>query len=421
MNAISLVNKLKELGVTISLNAEQNLIVKSFGSKLDGTLRELITSHKSSLIDYLSESEISSEGMDMSLFFFAEDQNWSEINKYNLYLESAKRADKLGLAAIWTPERHFNRVAGLYPNPSVLSSALAMITSKVKLRAGSVVLPLQNPIRVAEEWSMVDNLSNGRIGLAFASGWVPNDFVFSPNSYENRKDIMLENIEKVRQLWRGEPIHEENGIGKQTPVYVYPRPIQEEPPIWLSCAANPETFRIAGQKGFNIITALLMQSLDEAGEKVAIYKDALLKNGHDPATKNISIMLHTFLDEDEDYAIETAREPFCRYMKSHVKLISTVLDSHDAPKIDLNQEKDLDSLAKFAYQRYLKKSSLIGSPKTCLPMLEKVKALGFNEVACLIDFGVEADKVIRNIDYIKQLSLLGKPLQVDRKSPAINA
>src|ERR1041385_521813 len=114
-----------------------------------------------------------------SLFYFADAAPGTVDFKYKLYLEGAKFADEHGFEAIWTPERHFHENGGLYPNPSVLSAALATTTKHVKLRAGSVALPLHYPLRVAEEWSIVDNLSAGRAGVSFTSGWVPNDFAIA--------------------------------------------------------------------------------------------------------------------------------------------------------------------------------------------------------------------------------------------------
>jgi natural product biosynthesis luciferase-like monooxygenase protein len=110
---------------------------------------------------------------DLSLFFFSADSAGRQDRKYQMLLESAKFADEHHFAAVWTPERHFQRFGGLYASPSVTAAALAVITNHIAIRAGSVVLPLQNPLRVAEEWAMVDNLSNGRVAIAAASGWQP--------------------------------------------------------------------------------------------------------------------------------------------------------------------------------------------------------------------------------------------------------
>ena len=105
----------------------------------------------------------SARALDFSLFYFASDESAAGTHKYRLLLEGAKFADQNGFSAVWTPERHFHAFGGLYPNPSVTSAAIAAITRSIQIRAGSVVLPLHNPARVAEEWAVVDNLSNGRV------------------------------------------------------------------------------------------------------------------------------------------------------------------------------------------------------------------------------------------------------------------
>src|SRR5436853_5458539 len=116
-------------------------------------------------------------GIEFSLYFFSDDGAKTTQDKYRLLLESAKFADAQGFCAVWTPERHFQDFGGLFPNPSVLAAALSMITKRIQIRAGSVVAPLHHPIRIAEEWSVVDNLSDGRVELSFASGYHPGDFM----------------------------------------------------------------------------------------------------------------------------------------------------------------------------------------------------------------------------------------------------
>src|SRR5436853_4088744 len=107
--------------------------------------------------------------MDFSLFYFASADGGESSEKYRLLIEGAKFADTHGFAAVWTPERHFHEFGGLYPNPSITSAAIAMITNNIQIRSGSVVAPLHTPIRIAEEWSVVDNLSKGRVAISFAS------------------------------------------------------------------------------------------------------------------------------------------------------------------------------------------------------------------------------------------------------------
>src|SRR4028118_2419902 len=103
--------------------------------------------------------------LEFSLFYFASATGEGE-DSYRLLLEGARFADRHGFKAVWTPERHFHAFGGLYPNPSLTGAAIAAVTERVGIRAGSVVLPLHHPVRVAEDWSVVDNICGGRGG-----GW----------------------------------------------------------------------------------------------------------------------------------------------------------------------------------------------------------------------------------------------------------
>ncbi|MHC5725594.1 MAG: MupA/Atu3671 family FMN-dependent luciferase-like monooxygenase, partial [Nostoc sp.] len=176
--------------------------------------------------------------MEFSLFYFCGDGLKTQKNKYNLLIESAKFADQNGFSALWTPERHFHPFGGLYPNPSLTSAALAMITERIQLRSGSIVMPLHNPARVAEEWSVVDNLSNGRVALAFASGWTIDDFVLSSEIHANRKESMWSGIQIVHKLWEGEQVELKDATGNTFKVRTFPRPIQRKLPTWIVCQSN---------------------------------------------------------------------------------------------------------------------------------------------------------------------------------------
>ncbi len=348
--------------------------------------------------------------IEFSLFYFASDDSATTGDKYRLLLEGAKFADTHGFAAVWTPERHFHAFGGLYPNPAVMSAALAVATERVQIRAGSVVLPLHNPIRVAEEWALVDNLSRGRTGIAFASGWHSDDFVFFPDHYADRKEVMAQGIETVRRLWRGEPVAARGGAGNEVAVTIFPRPIQPELPIWLTAAGSADTFVKAGEIGANVLTHLLGQTLDEVAQKIGLYRAALAAHGHDPRAGRVTLMLHTLLGADRDAVRELVRAPFTAYLRTSIGLIGNLIKSLDLP-LDLASmnEQDMDALLAFAFDRYFETSALFGTPATCAAQIERLKALGVDEVACLIDFGVDVDTVLASLQQLNVLREQSSP------------
>lgn len=353
------------------------------------------------------------QSCEFSLFYFADDNAVYGEDKYRLYREGAMFADRNQLTAVWTPERHFHEKAGLYPNPSVLSAALATITNHVQLRAGSVVLPLHNSLRVAEEWSVVDNLSKGRVGLSFTSGWMPNDFAFFPERYPTKREEMFRGIQEVQELWRGNAIAGRDGVGKEIDLRIFPKPIQPELPIWLTCSGGPEMFEKAGELGCHVLTALLTQSIEEVTPKIQLYRDSLARHGHDPQSGKVTMMMHTFIGEDAEAVLRIVRAPLTKYLKSHLNLIETGAESLNlaVDVRDQDPDKVRDQMAAFAFERYYRTSSLIGTPTSCMKMIERLKAIGVDEVACLIDFGIDVDSVLESLEHLVVLRDLSNAVQ----------
>ena len=314
---------------------------------------------------------------------------------------------------MWTPERHFHAFGGAYPNPSVAGAALAAITERVGIRAGSVVLPLHSPIRVAEEWAVVDNLSRGRVAISFAAGWQPNDFVLNPTAFANAKEDLPRNIELVQRLWRGETVPMPGHDGAMVDVRTLPRPVQAELPIWLTSAGSPATFERAGTLGVNVLTHLLGQSVEQLAENVERYRSAWREAGH-PGEGRVTLMMHTYLDRDADVAREVAREPMKSYLRTAVGLLRDVASAFPTfagrgkgtDDLFKNLTADeMDQLLEMAASRYLSCSGLFGTPADAAKVIDVVSAAGVDEVACLIDFGVATDDVLTSLDLLLEAKL----------------
>ena len=216
-----------------------------------------------------------------SLFFFESQHGPANRGPTYAGLERAvRRADEAGFEAVWLPERHFHEFGAPFPNPAVLAAALSVQTTEIHLRAGSVVLPLHSPVRVVEEWAMVDRLSFGRVGLSFTSGWNPRDFVLAPRAFADRRTTLEQHIATVQRLWRGETAPFEDGCGDVAEVRTFPRPVQSSLPVWLTCTAGPERFEQAGREGYNVLTALLFQDWDTLRRHIERYRAARMRAGH---------------------------------------------------------------------------------------------------------------------------------------------
>ena len=363
----------------------------------------------------------SGDGMDFSIYYWGNDDGVGR-DKYRLLLEGAKFADANGFCAVWTPERHFHAFGGPYPNPSVTGAAVAGVTKQIGVRAGSCVAPLHHPVRIAEEWAVIDNLTNGRAGIAIASGWQPDDFVLRPeNTPPDNKPAMFEAIDQVRKLWRGEAVAFPRKDGQLHEVVTQPRPVSKELPIWVTTAGNPETWREAGRNGANVLTHLLGQSMDEVADKIVIYRQALRDAGYDPDAFTVTLMLHTCLAETKDAAREIAREPMKDYLRSAAGLIKQYAWAFPAFKkpegvknaFELNlgdlSEDDLEGILDFAFERYFNDSGLFGTVDDALARVAQLKAIGVSEIACLIDYGIATDQVLDGLRPLAEVVTQSKP------------
>lgn len=341
--------------------------------------------------------------MDFSLFYFGNIGN--EKNKYEILMNAAKYGDKNGYTAIWTPERHFHIFGGPYPCPAVFGGAVAAVTDRIGIRAGSVVIPLNDPIRVAEDWSVVDNLSGGgRVSIACATGWNANDFSLAPDNYHTRHAVMYKRLEEIQNLWKGGTISVKDGNGFMKELEIYPKPIQPTLPMFITTAGNIETYISAGKLGHGILTNMLNTSPKELGVKIAAYRKALRDNGHNPTEPKMVLMLHVYIGDDLTEVYAKAKKPFMDYLGNSVDLAkaSVAGTPHDMKTGDFS-EQDMEDMLEFSFKRYVKNSALIGTKETCMEVLKEMAKIGVDEIACLIDFGIDYDSTMSSLEYLTEL------------------
>ncbi|SDT80548.1 MupA/Atu3671 family FMN-dependent luciferase-like monooxygenase [Actinoplanes derwentensis] len=336
--------------------------------------------------------------MDFSLFYFA-DGDASSAQGYRLLLDGARFADANGLVAVWTPERHFHPFGGRYPNPAVTGAAVAAITERVQIRAGSVVGPLHHPARIVEDWSVVDNLSNGRVGISLASGWSPADFVLRPDAYADRGQRVLDAVTEISTIWRGGGFVGTDGKGAEVTTSVYPRPVQRTLPIWLTSAGRSETFKNAGRLGVGVLTHLIGQDLDRLAESIAAYRAARVRHGH-AGRGHVALMLHTFLAADVDEARDIVRAPFSRYLRSNFSLVEKSFGRFASRQ---PTAADIEILIDRSFERYFQTAGLFGSIDDVRPMVNRLAQAGVDEVAALIDFGVDHQMVLDSLPLLAEL------------------
>ncbi|HEV3201722.1 MAG TPA: MupA/Atu3671 family FMN-dependent luciferase-like monooxygenase [Bryobacteraceae bacterium] len=346
--------------------------------------------------------------MKFGLMFFASAAQTGARELYELIQSAAVFADRQGFTSVWTPERHFQEFGGFFPNPAVLSAALASITRRVQLRAGSLISPLHHTIRVAEEWALVDNLSGGRVGVSFGSGWNVDDFVFFPERYADRQSVMFDQIQVVQRLWAGQTVSCTNTFEKPVDVRLSPRPVQPSLPVWVTSSGNIQTFVRAGEIGANVLTHLVAQDAPALAAKIAAYREARERSGLEPDTGEVTLMLHTFVGGEMAKTRRQAAPAMREYLRSAIALEKSAargggtVSGGRRLQAD-SSDQNLDELLDITVERYLDRGSLIGTVESCAAIVDTVAGIGVTEIACLIDFGVEHTAVLEGLPWLEKL------------------
>lgn len=192
---------------------------------------------------------------------------------YAAAIEMAAFGDQIGVDRIGLMEHHGSD-DGYLPQPFTLASAMAARTSKVTFMLGAVILPLHDPVIIAEQIAIVDLISNGRLNVIFGAGYVPFEFAMFGKSLKDRGRLLDEHIELILRALNGERF-EMNG----KPVFVRPLPVQRPEDIILVGGGVPASAKRAARFGVGFGPM--------KGELVPIYLEECAKLGREPGQYNM--------------------------------------------------------------------------------------------------------------------------------------
>ena len=163
---------------------------------------------------------------------------------YARWLEQIDAAEDLGFNSLWVTEHHFRYFGGMMPSPSVLLAAAAQRTRNMRLGAAVSILPMHNPLRIAEEFAMVDLLSNGRVILGAGRGMHPTEYKVFSADWDTAQQRLPEALDIVIRAWTGGEFEWAGKHYSFPKVAVFPKPIQKpHPPIYVTANKDPEAFR----------------------------------------------------------------------------------------------------------------------------------------------------------------------------------
>ena len=345
--------------------------------------------------------------MQYGITFFGSYDSHDKDKERELIFRSSEFADRSGLEGIWIPERHFGAFGGYFPNPALICAALSRLTTKIKLRAGSLILPLHDTLRAVEEWAMVDLLSGGRVEISFGSGWNANDFVLFPERYAERRNYLKTQLREFLHLWEGGDIQRKNGVDRDIIICPYPQPAQRQLPIWITSSSSEETFRYAASVGAGILTHAFFQSFSELERRISIYHDAFCsRHGSVP---RVAILLHQCIVPNGETVPVSVREALRGYLSSSIQLEIAAARGGGAisgnlkPLLGDPDAQVISDLVDLSFEKYYENLSLVGSVDHCVSLVKSLGSVGVSDIVGLIDFIPDPDIVLKYLPYLLEL------------------
>ncbi|HKX08115.1 MAG TPA: LLM class flavin-dependent oxidoreductase [Stellaceae bacterium] len=309
-------------------------------------------------------------------------------------LDETVYADELGYHSAWIGEHHFNSL-GVLSCPDLVLAHAAARTKRIRLAPAVTVLPLHNPIRVAEQWATLDLLSGGRVDWAAGRGYDRREYEPFGVSFEENQAIFEEGMALVQRLWSsgGERISHEGKYYRFKDVRITPQPIQKPIPTYVGSFSKP-SIELAARLGCGVVVAPFAAAMSFGGlrQVAEVYHECCAKAGTKPKRLMCSYFTH-FADTPAEEAAQRARQ--IRYYRECV-IPSFPGDPKTAPPSYRYFVDMVARLQKVKPEDLTENSVLLGSPARIIETLKKVEAAGIEEVILYFNVGLKPHAQVKD-------------------------
>jgi alkanesulfonate monooxygenase SsuD/methylene tetrahydromethanopterin reductase-like flavin-dependent oxidoreductase (luciferase family) len=202
-------------------------------------------------------------------------EGYTEAQRYRDFLTQIELGDRLGFDTAWLGELHFSRAFSISADPLMILAAAAQRTTRIRLGTAVTLLPLNHPVKIAEEAATADILSNGRIEFGVGRGTAPTHYEGYGIAQEESRGRFEEALDFILAAWTSDNFSYEGKYYRARNLSVVPRPVQRPHPPVRIAANSPDTFPLAAHRRLPIFATPLINPPDKLKEGLAVYRGAL--------------------------------------------------------------------------------------------------------------------------------------------------
>ncbi|MGJ9460718.1 LLM class flavin-dependent oxidoreductase, partial [Oceanobacillus sp. CF4.6] len=299
-------------------------------------------------------------------------------------VDQAVYAEELGFNSVWLPEHHFN-VLGVLPSPSVALSYIAAKTEKIKLAPATVLLPANHPIRMAEEYALLDLLSDGRAIFSAGRGYDKREYDVFEIDFKKSREIFFEQLDIMKKAWTEGKFSYEGEFFTFPEIEITPKPVQDpHPPIYVASFSRGSLVK-AAEMGENVMFAPFAASQVYGGIDQAVneFKKLSEENGYKDKKAICSYFLNITETPEET---EATKVRMLQYFEGLVPAFPD--DITMAPPNIQYFAKIVERLKTIKTNDLGEESIIVGDADYVVKELKKIEASGIEEVIIYFDFGV---------------------------------
>ena len=294
-------------------------------------------------------------------------------------------AEELGLDIICLAEFHFTPARAI-SSPLTFGAAIAARTHRIRVGTSVLVLPLGNPIRMAEEAATLDQISQGRFEFGVGRSGFQVAYEGYGVAYSESRDRFWESLEVIVKAWTNERFSHAGQFFTYDNVCLVPNPLQRpHPPIRIA-ATSDETFPVIGRTGYPLLVGLRQVPLAQVVEQVESYRQARSEAGF-TGPADISLRLPVYLAETAE---EAWSEPEESFMSQFRRVATQLADTVAKPGIDTAEQRGqrAEAMSTLGWEDVVGDRAIVGTPEQAVEQIRVLRErLGITEVVAEFNAG----------------------------------
>jgi alkanesulfonate monooxygenase SsuD/methylene tetrahydromethanopterin reductase-like flavin-dependent oxidoreductase (luciferase family) len=313
-------------------------------------------------------------------------QGASQAQAFRDVFDLADRCEAWGADCVWLGEIHFTPTRSVISASLQVASAIASRTHRLRIGTAVQVLPLNHPLRIAEEVATVDHISEGRFEFGVGRSGVVKTYDVYGVAYAESQARFREALEIIRRAWTGEPFSYEGRFYRVDNATVVPRPYQTpHPPIRMATTSD-ETFPLAGRLGLPIFVGLRTTEIPDLQAQLAPYRQAWREAGH-VGQPSVYLRLPVYVSPTEQGAVEEPRESMSAFFARQTELARAAVGRAGAGPTD-RRRMQAERMASLTYDDVLARKVAFGTAAGVIDRLTRLREeLGLDGIVAELNPG----------------------------------